>query len=353
MKLRAFFIFICCVICAAAVTLAGCWKATLPAPERAVLYAAQEPTISAFYADEIDFLLADDALSDEQKAARVYAYACYNETRLDGYVWFSDQSGSMSAANVSGNAYRQEYYLRLNKTSSRAGMLYTYKEKSTESLSGLLKNTLKKVFEKGELNVVVDDIKRWQCEGRNPSRSSDGVIKMGWAPGSNLGDDYYTSIEKLKPMAGLEDIRADIEERAGETEVNRHFMHGNVNILAENIVKKATITPNSDGTTTFEMIIDADVANADEASTTMLGRANSCSDCSWKKGEGDDTGIKICYTLWANRLLKEYEVDERWSGTVDGFPASGSATSHLKVVYSYAEEDLDFTECLAYLDNLR
>ena len=65
---------------------------------------------------EIDILRDEVIAAAIPAAAKLYAYACYNERTLDRYVFFSDMEGTTDlGSNGKAVARRQEYYLRVNE----------------------------------------------------------------------------------------------------------------------------------------------------------------------------------------------------------------------------------------------
>ena len=146
-------------------------------------------------------------------------------------------------------------------------------------------------------------------EGMNCS-----ILTCDWRTGEDWGV-HDLQIVKAPYLATLDEIKADIQSGADNS--NRSI-RGNINILADNIVKFASITVDEDdGCINVLMTIDTEVANADEASVKMLTAANGTSgDCHWESnpetagefGIGEDTGLRIIYRLWPNGLFRMYNI---------------------------------------------
>ena len=140
-------------------------------------------------------------------------------------------------------------------------------------------------------------------------------------------------------------------------------IHGNINILAENIVKSAMIVKEEGGGYLILMNIDTDVANADRPSVKMLSKENGTKgDCNWKgeydpdeSGLSEDTGMKIIFRIWENGLFRLYRIQERWIGKIDVAitSISGTADSTLEVNYSYSDRDCDMSGHLKTLEEAK
>ena len=314
---------------------------------------------------ETDIYNAEVVEAAAQAAAKMYAYACYNERRLDKFVYFSDQAGDTDLGTTGkANATRQEYFLRVNESENTCGYRYHYTLKKVNEASGVIAG-FKAQFESARLRFTDKTNLLYRFEGNNirfggssESLDMDGtLLQCDWRTGSDWGkpDLELKKGDYVEP----ENIRADIEAHAGEDNIT---MRGNINILADNIIKFANIAKDEeDGTYLVIMNIDTDVANADSASVKMLKKGNGTSgDCYWKKGEdsGDkdddymeDTGLCIVFGLWGNGLFRYYAVAERWKGKISGF--KGEAYSETTVMYSYSDYDCDMTANLQMLEEAK
>lgn len=288
-------------------------------------------------------------------AAKLYAYACYNERYLDHYVFFSDQDGITNlGSSGSGEAKKQEYYLRVNESEETCGYRFHYTLKKVVEASGMIK-TFKSQFESARLRMTDETDLLYRFEGDDIRFAEDNeTLECDWETGSDWGvhDVQMVKSEYIAP----EDIETDIVEHAGEDNIT---IRGNINILAENMVKFASIMEDDDGFINIMMTIDTEVANNDEASLAMLRKANGSKNCEWSKGEddeeaegiGEDTGLRIIFRLWNNGLFRSYSVIERWSGTI--VLVSGTAESMTTVDYSYSDRDCDMTKNLEMLEQAK
>lgn len=281
-------------------------------------------------------------------AAKLFAYACYNERYLDKYVYFSNQEGLTNlGTGGSANATRQEYYLRVNETGQTCGYRYHYTIKKVMQSSGLV-SLSKSLFESARIRLTDETDLLYRFEGDNirVGEYSDtldlDLLTCDWSTGSDWGK---SEVEMVKgEYIAPEDIEADIVACADS---DNKTIRANINILAENIVKSAVIFDDDDGCINVMMTIDTEVANADQASYTMLRNANSSDNCTWT-ASGDDTGLMIFFRIWGNGLFRSYTVSERWSGKISGF--NGSADSTTVTYYSYSDRDCDMTAHLEMLE---
>lgn len=310
---------------------------------------------------EVDIFDGEVVAAANKAAARLFAYACYNERYLDKYVYFSDQVGDTDLGTTgSANATRQEYYLRVNESGDKCGYRYHYTLKKVNKADGLV-GGFKSKFESARLRFTDRTNLLYRFEGdkirfggSSESLGMNGtLLECDWRTGDDWGvqDIAMQKGEYIEP----ENIRADIEAHAGEDNIT---MRGNINVLAENVVKFASVNRDEDNGTYFVMMnIDTDVANADKASVKMLTKANGTSgDCKWKKGESngdgtDDTGLFFIFGLWGNGLFISYAVNERWTGKISGF--KGEAYSETSVMYSYSDYDCDMTEHIKMLEEAK
>ncbi len=309
------------------------------------------PVQEAYYEDLSAAAIAEwkaDGAKAPETAGKLWALACYNERYLEKFCYFLDQDGTTKVGGGDSHAIKQEYYLRWNETSDHCGYRYHYTIKEVESMTGILAG-LKSAFEDATLRVSVDTnvFYRYRGDDKDIKMGEDGILTVDWHEGEDWGKvEEDNKMVKSEEIPTLEGIEEDIGESViGKDNNNNVTIHGNINTLAENIVKSAEITENTDGSYSVTMVIDNEVANADEASLKMLRNANSSGDCKWK-ADGDDTGLKIDFTVWANGLMKEYTIDESWKGKISGF--SGSVDSVTVVKYSYADSDTDVTEIVKW-----
>ncbi len=292
-------------------------------------------------------------------AAELFAYACYNEEYIDKYVYFSDRTGSTDlGATGRSTVTNQDYKLIIYENDEHPGYKYHYTIKHVDEISGVI-SMFQSLFESGtQLRFVDDTDKLYRFNGRNAEYIEDDslveeVLTCEWTVNSSAwGTDDPPIVKREGEKLTLEEMEADVLNSARNGWEN--VMHGNINILADDIVESATInSTTADGHTVYTIVMDIDteVANADEASMLMLHDANGSDDCEWIGPEEGGDGLKIIFQIWENGLFKLYGLGETWSGTTNGF--SGTADSTLNVQYSYSSRDTDMTEKLAMLEEAK
>lgn len=286
-------------------------------------------------------------------AAKLYAYACYNERTLDKYAFFSDQKGETDLGTMgAATARRQEYYLRVNEGEDTCGYRFHYTIKKVVEASGGVA-AAKGLFESARIRLTDKTNLLYRFEGKNiregqeeHEKLSCNFLECDWETGSDWGKPDIEM--KKSAFIAPEDIEADITENAGEDNIT---IRGNINILAENIIKSSFIIDDGEGGYLIRMTIDTEVANADEASMKMLRKANDSKNCEWKAVDADDTGLTIIFRIWKNGLFRFYSINERWSGNINMF--SGTAVSLTTYTYSYSDRDCDMTANLEMLENAK
>lgn len=306
---------------------------------------------------------ADKAQVAKTVAAELYAYACYNEEYVDKYVYFSSQTGSTSLGNGSGSVTNQNYKLIIHgdEAANQPGYKYHYTIKHVENATGAI-NTFKSQYESARLRFVEDTNKLYRFEGDNIRYETDGttgaateMLTCDWKTGDDWGTDDPPIVKREGTKLTLEQIEQDIIAIADDIDNSEAVIHGNINILADNIVKNATITEGTlGGHTVYEIVmeIDAAVANADDASQKMLKHANmNAGRCEWGADE-NGVGPVITFQIWENGLMKYYKMEEKWEGTVM-LVFSGSADTQNEVWYSYSATDTDIAEKLEMLEEAK
>lgn len=306
---------------------------------------------------------ADKAQVAKTVAAELYAYACYNEEYVDRYVYFSSQTGSTSIAGGTGSVTNQNYKLIINanEAANQPGYKYHYTIKHVENATGMLA-TFKDQFEDAKLRFVEDTNKLYRFKGDNIRYETDAatgadteMLTCDWKTGDDWGTDDPPIVKREGTKLTLEQIEQDIIAIADDIDNSEAVIHGNINILADNIVKNATITEGTlGGHTVYEIVmqIDSAVANADDASQKMLKHANmNAGRCEWGADE-NGVGPVITFQIWENGLMKYYKMEEKWEGTVM-LVFSGSADTQNEVWYSYSATDTDMTEKLEMLEEAK
>ena len=325
------------------------------------------PAVSAPYAEESRAelerwrsagALASDELTAEV-AARLFAYACYNEEYVDRYVYFSSQTGETSISAGSSTVTKQDYKLIIHGDEQDPGYKYHYTIKNVDKISGPI-GMFESLFEGGTRLRFVEDGKLYGFNGKNQRYVEDEslvdpVLTCDWEiDPSRWGTDDSLQLRREGDKLTLDGIAQDIVSLAQATADGdaEPVVHCNINILAEGIVKSASIASTEYGGNTvytITMDIDTEVANADTASMQMLRSANGSSDCEWVSEE-DGGGLKIIFQIWDNGLFKLYGLNETWNGSTYGF--NGTASSNLSVRYSYSGRDTDLTEKQKMLDEV-
>ncbi|MDE7454115.1 MAG: hypothetical protein K2N22_06880 [Clostridia bacterium] len=294
-------------------------------------------------------------------AAKMFAYACYNERQLDQYVFFSkmDATTDLGDVNGSGDAVRNEYYLRVNETEKSCGYRYHYTLKKVVRAEKII-STFKSQFETANLRFTdnTDQLYRFSGSdikfGRNNEPLDMDLLECTWKTDTSKGDwgEHELQIKKREPIAP-ENIQDDIKEWAGVDIKGKDTttIRGNINILAENVIKSAIISESpEDGCIVAITTIDTEVANKDEASLKMLRQANDSKDCHWV-ADKDSTGFQLVYVLWPNGLFRNYIISEKWAGKIVTFSGEVSAISYY--YYSYSDRDCDMTDNLKMLEEAK
>ena len=86
---------------------------------------------------ETDYENEEVIAAASEAAAKLFAYACYNERTLDQYVFFAAQEGTTDISAGSAHAMKQEYYLRINETEKSCGYRYHYTIKYADCTGAL------------------------------------------------------------------------------------------------------------------------------------------------------------------------------------------------------------------------
>ena len=214
---------------------------------------------------EVDFENAEVSEAACKASAKLFAYACYNERTLDKYAYFSNQDGETDlGSNGYAAAKRQEFYLRVNESGNTCGYRYHYTIKKVIESGGVISG-FKSLFESARTRITDRTDLLYRLEG-DKIRVSDkeheklgvNLLECDWKTGGDWGKP---DIEMKKSgFIEPENIEADIIENAGRDNVT---VRGNVNILAENAIKKSMITETEDGTLLVVMTLDTDVLNCD------------------------------------------------------------------------------------------
>ena len=332
-------------------------------PEQEAAYADYtKQTIDEYFAvadkhlvdGDIDFENKEVIAAAKPAAAKLFAYACYNERTLNQYVFFAHQEGDTDISAGSATAIKQEYYLRVNENENSCGYRYHYTIKMVERSEGTI-SMFKSAFESARTRITDETDLLYRLEGsnirvgeRNEILGVD-VLECDWKTGSDWGkhDVEMKKGDYIEP----DKIKDDIVSVAGEDNIT---IRANINILAENIVQSAFIMRDEteEGTEGYVifMTIDTEVANKDEASLKMLRKANGSDDCEWVN-DGDVSGLSIVFRIWENGLFRMYSVSEKWKGKISGF--SGIADSSTVYNYSYSDRDCDMTRYLEMLETAK
>ncbi|MCD8371970.1 MAG: hypothetical protein LUD27_01565 [Clostridia bacterium] len=293
-------------------------------------------------------------------AAKLYAYACYNEEYLDKYVYFSDQTGTTKLSSGTSKATKQDYKLIIHESETVCGYKYHYTIKKVDSATGSL-SLLTSAFESCRLRFVEaetnclyrfngDDVEYVEVDGTdyltciwNIDTSQDG----GWG----TSEDEPAVVKRSGDKLTLDEIAEDIVSTAA-TDPSNSVIHGNINVFAEDLFSDARIIPyEEDGVTRYIVSteINIDKANADESSISMLEQSNGTDEgaCTWC---GDT--FTLAFVLWDNGLFYQYRICETWTGKISGISGS-TVNSDTTVVYSYSDADTDMTAKLEMLENAK
>ena len=290
-------------------------------------------------------------------AAKLFAYACYNERVLNQYVFFASQEGDTDLSTGSATALKQEYYLRVNEQEGiTCGYRYHYTIKKVMRSDGVLDNSiLRGTFESARTRITDETDLLYRLEGDNIKVGGKSktlgidMLECNWKTGSDWG--VHDVIMRKSDFIEPDKIREDIENVAGEENIT---MRANINILADDILSNAVIAKDpgeeeGSGYLIF-MTVNTEVANNDEASLKMLRKANGSNDCEWVNEDGN-SGLTIAFRIWDNGLFRMYSVSEKWQGKISGF--SGTADSSTVYYYSYSDRDCDMTGYLKMLEEAK
>ncbi|MDE6598189.1 MAG: hypothetical protein K2K60_06090 [Clostridia bacterium] len=292
-------------------------------------------------------------------AAKLFAYACYNERHLDRYAYFSNQEGKTDLGDTGGKglAIKQEYFLRVNENDNSCGYRYFYTLKKVIEASGTIK-TFKSKFESAKLRFTdqTDILYRFQGDNLRVGAKHEvlgcELLDCDWKTDKSDWGKHELQVKK-RDFIAPENIEEDIQRWAGVDISGQDCgtIHANINILAENIMEYAMILEEGEGDGYLVvMMMDTDVANGDEASLKMLRQANGSNNCVWRK-DGGDTGLTIAFRIWGNGLFRMYRTVECWYGSIVG--TKGTVSSETEVYYSYSDRDCDMTENLAMLEKAK
>lgn len=293
-------------------------------------------------------------------AAKLYAYACYNERTLDKYVWFSCQNGNTDlGAMGAADAEIQEYYLRVNESADTCGYRYHYTIKKVRNSSGLV-GSFKGAFESAVIRLTDQTDLYYRFEGDMKSvnfaedtHSKLGVNMLQCADWSTVNNKWGIRDVVMRKQSFIEPdkIEEDIVANAGQDNIT---IRGNINVLADNIVKNAIIAEDEEDCTVVFMFLDTDVANNDAASQAMLKKANGDNNTKWVATESDEMGKvspAVVFRLWNNGLFRMCSIIEKWEGKINGF--DGIADKSTSFYFSYSDRDCDMTKNLEMLEKAK
>lgn len=295
---------------------------------------------------EVDTENTEVQAAAKTAAAKLYAYACYNEEYIDKYVYFSDQLGNTDLGSLgSSTATKQDYKLIINKSDETEGYKYHYTIKNVDSAKGTV-SAMKSAFESCKLRFVKDTNVLYRFSGSDVQYDVEGYLTCTWNVDNSDWGTQDNPIQKAEgDQLSLDGIADDIVAVAADNPSDA-VVHGNINILADDIISSAYISEGElwdggDNGYIVILTIDPDVANADEASHAMLCESNSSDDCEWQS-------LAIIFRVWDNGLFYSYTISELWDGSISGFSCSVSSTT--EVTYSYSDRDTDITDKLAMLE---
>ena len=302
--------------------------------------------------NEIDYENPEVIETGKDVAAKLFAYACYNERQLDQYVFFATQEGDTDISAGSATALKQEYYLRINETDKTCGYRYHYTIKYVSKIEGTI-SMFRDAFESARTRITDKTDLLYRLEGSNIHLGEKSelfgveILGCNWETGSDWGepDIRMVKADYIEP----EKIAEDIEAVAGEENIT---MRANINILAEDIVESGIIIKDESEENGLEgyivfLSVDTDVANRDPASLKMLRKANGSDNCEWV-GDEETSGLSIVFRIWKNGLFRMYSVSEKWKGKISGF--AGTADSSTQYYYSYSDRDCDMSTYLEMLE---
>lgn len=268
----------------------------------------------------------DSSLSMNDKIAQMVERATLNEIDCEYFAFFNGKVGSTNLNSNSGTLI----YQRLRRQSD------TVKDDTTIKLPvnhnfDVIASTF---VTAADIRYVTENNKYFRMDTANSK------IKYNEESGLLYVDD---SDWKKESNANWNKDQTALESRSYD-EVRKSVINWN----AEGIVADGgtiNIKEDENGNKYYELTfsINVDVANADATTIERLENDNGGSDMKIEKCE-------FVVQIWECGLAKQYNITEVWSGTIVAY--SGSAQSTSEIIFSYSENDMDYSKTQSILQGL-
>lgn len=286
---------------------------------------APDQTVAATAGVSITDTINDASLSTAEKIQAIMSATEQNEITAERFNYFQYKVGSTDLNSNHGTLI----YQRLRKQNQKDKDDTTFKLAVNHNFDMIAIN-----FVQDAMIRFVYNNKIYRIQGDPDNLVYDetsGLLTMSpdasWSKGKNFGDEEF-----VQSSQNLDETKKTC-----------------VNWDCDGIVldEGATITAlkNPDGATYYELkfTINLAVANADSSTIDRLQNDNGGSGMSLGK-------MEVRAEVWECGLMKFYETEETWSGTIVMY--SGSADTHTYTWYSYTERDNDMSDTVAILNTL-
>ena len=259
----------------------------------------------------ITAIYEDDTLSTTEKIAQMVDGATINEIACAYFAYFTNKVGSTNLGNNSGDLV----YQRLRKQTDTVKDDTTIKLPLNHNFSGMASN------------FVTSATIRYVANGKYNRMEKKGDIKYDFKTGI-LEVNKWKKGSKWNKNENAKDSRSYDEARKSV-----------INWEADGIVsaegaKIEYIENNGSPYYQLTFSIDIEVANADSTTIDRLENDNG----------GSNMKFEYCnfvVQIWECGLAKRYDIEESWSGKIQMY--SGSAKNNQTTVFSYSQEDMDFS----------
>lgn len=345
-----------CLVIALAVTLSACATSATP-PMVNETYMADADTLPSFdgvYAAQMQEAMNSTSLDVRTKAAYAWSIASYEIDQASQVVYFQNKLGNTTMDGKSGKLAYQQYHKEKRADGAYKGEKYHYTIKHVYDSS--IDKMYADFLESARMRFVANNdelgftgLYRFELDGKGEEVTvftgkelfGQELLSTNWKKGSDFGkEESIMKAGLVAPAtASLSEVIAAIDNDIRTCEIDDRRIEGNINLLVDGIISEANMTVSEDGNYyTFEVTVNVDVANADERSIEFLKSDNTASEISWNR-------MKITFQVWKNGLMKCYNIDEEWTGTVS--PVSlinidGSASAVNNIFYSYSDADCSF-----------
>ena len=270
-------------------------------------------------------VLNDASLSNAQKIQKIMSATEQNEIKVERFAYFQYKVGSTDLGSNHGTLIYQRHRMQDQEV----------KDDTT------LKRAVNHNFDQIALFTVQSAIDRFVYDGAYYRMETDA---------DNIIYNEATGLLTIDPNAKWKrGDRFGSSETVASSQNLDETKKTCINWDCENIVleesAKITQKSNPDGATYYELsfTINLNVANTDSKTIERLEQDNGGSGMALEK-------MEIRAEVWECGLMKFYETEETWSGTMVIY--SGAADTHTYTWYSYSEREHDHTNSLAIRETL-